>query len=137
APSGFANYNWNPGLSATNTIYLSSAVPDTILLSLQISDDRGCTASDTMQVFFDLCSGVTELPSELIVQSLENAYRIIFPENKIDGGYTLYNMEGKKIDEGKMQSSVLLLPTSTYSNGIYILNIVGKGWAENIRISIN
>ena len=60
--SGYTNYLWSNG-STLRSIAASSAGPYPAIVNytITISDSSGCTSRDTIQITFDLCSGLGEI----------------------------------------------------------------------------
>ena len=60
AGNGFTNYLWQDSSTAP-TLVATSATVNTLSYFVQVTDSNLCTSSDTLQIVFDVCTGVNSL----------------------------------------------------------------------------
>ena len=59
AGSGYSNYLWQDSTS-NSTLQITSSIADTVNYFVAVTDTNGCSATDSVQVIFDLCAGLNE-----------------------------------------------------------------------------
>jgi len=63
--SGYTNYLWSDGSTQPSTMAFSPGpYPAVVNYTITISDSSGCTSRDTIQITFDLCSGLNEIAEQ-------------------------------------------------------------------------
>jgi hypothetical protein len=122
---GFDSYIWNDSSSAI-TFTAQSSVADTIVYSVTVGDGNGCQTTDSVTVYFDICSEIKDF---------SNSEVNLFPNPVSENLTVILNDPGKvKIEiinaEGKILKKFFFMNSDSYqiqlkdlANGFYILRI--------------
>jgi hypothetical protein len=116
------SYLWNVGDTSSYTeIY--SAIQDTVLLTLQVSDSGFCSTSDSTIVVFDLCSGTDEtaLYSDVIVfpTLFQNSITML-NQGLASIRFFIIDGTGRMVSRGVFDKTAEI-NTSSFASGIYFI----------------
>jgi hypothetical protein len=137
APPNYGEYDWMGLYSTSNTYTVTSAIPDTIVVTLQIVTADYCKNTDTVNVYFDVCSSVMNTESHCTLRTLENSIQVIFDGEFIPDYYQLFDVHGRVKLQNKVYADQFSFSTAQLSGGIYFLRVKDKnGISKNIRVVI-
>ena len=113
AGSGF-DYLWNDSTTfQTNTVSISSAINDTAVQWVTITDSNGCNNSDTIQIVFTLCNGI-------FIRTYDTDISV-YP-NPATNGFTINNIQPDKNTVVEVRNVFGVLVYSESVNGMTIYN---------------
>lgn len=129
AGPGFETYLWSTG-ATTQTIKLDSAGIglDSINVVLTVTDEYGCSVTDTILVDFDICKGIHEYTEEdfLVYPNPGSGLFTIEADFHHNDVVYVYDSRGRRIlsTEPASQQAQLQLDLRGVDQGIYYLIIV-------------
>ena len=133
AGTGFVNYIWQDG-STMQTLQVFSATPDTIDYSVLVTDSNSCVNSDTIEVIYDACLGLTNLSDDFTIDLFPNPVTGILsittshPNGK-EITLSIYNAIGDKLITSFLHPyQTTELDVSSLSPGIYLLEAQTDGF---------
>lgn len=122
------NYQWSNGDTNSYTeIY--SAIQDTFLLVLTVSDSGICSNSDSTLLIFDLCSQISESVFSMNVLVYPTVFDefLYFKNSDINPTcFVITDVMGREIVKGKFQGD-LTLNTNNFSSGAYFVHTLNDG----------
>ncbi len=124
-------YLWSTGATTPSlTVDYSMAINDVANISIEVSNEFGCTVSDNVQIFFKNCVGITEYDTQSVV---------LMP-NPNDGSFSIdisalqhsiadiciYNTMGNKVAQipCKTNDDRIQIQQSHLPKGMYILHLI-------------
>jgi hypothetical protein len=129
---GFNSYLWQDGTTG-QTLTAFSVIVDSLLYYVEVSDSNNCSGYDTLQVVFDLCSGVNELTNSEGISLYPNPsssgnFYIRFENTVVTNSFFhLYDLYGKEVFSVPVTSSNQLVQVSFLANGVYQFRITNSG----------
>ena len=123
AGGGFLSYLWQDG-TTSQSISVSSVIADTISVSVAIADFNTCANSDTIQVIFDLCAGLSEplIPEfQIYPNPAEGIVNISVSEmNALNELYfAIYDLLGKQLFIQKIENLYQSFDLGYLNKGVY------------------
>lgn len=140
ADSGFASYLWSTGDTTQSiTIDTSGLVLSSFFLILEVTDFNGCSASDTIQITFDPCTGISDLNINPIIKISPNPsdgkFEIEIKNCNSKINFRVINLQGQEITNGNLSdSSKFNIDLSDESQGVYFLQFEGGNWSEVVKL---
>ena len=129
AGPSFLNYQWQDGSSNEMFTLDGSSGEGIYELSVLVTDSNGCINGDTILVTVDICTGIKSSGAQsiLIYPNPANDF-ISIKSNEVIRCLTLYNTAGEIVYQElpSTASCTAKLPVAAYSEGIYILKVVGN-----------
>jgi hypothetical protein len=120
--AGITNYLWNTGATTSNII-ASSTTSSNVSYSVMVTNQAGCTGSDTINISFIICSGISE------EQEIEMS---IFPNPSSDFiqlqvsdplknelNFLLMDVQGKVVMNEIISSQQVQFSVKDFPNGMY------------------
>jgi len=139
AGAGFASYVWSTQQTA-QTITVSSGVETTQNYYVIVSDNNGCSNTDSVHVIFTICSYTGEMMQEYNIYVYPNPVADVFVidvQDDITLNMGLYSLSGQLIStqtvSGKTQLKLAYLTAGTY----FIIFEDGNNYKKTIKILKN
>ncbi|MBU1719595.1 MAG: T9SS type A sorting domain-containing protein [Bacteroidetes bacterium] len=98
-------------------------------ISAVVTDGNGCITSDSIQVTFEICSGIPTIEDNIaeFINDFENQqFIILIPEETGNAGVEIYSRTGQLVSRQYISSGKTSISTLTLSNGLYIVRIISK-----------
>jgi hypothetical protein len=136
ADTSYVNYLWSTGAFTPSIGVDSSGIGiGQAQVWVTVTDVNGCINSDTINITFDLCSGIDD---GTVVQNGIEMYPNPFSENfyfRSDEfvSYFIYDINGKLIDSRNEFSGFVLLG-GNYSPGIYLVDVHFRDQRKVVRL---
>ena len=129
--SGYTNYLWSTGSTLRTIIAASSGpYPAVINYTITISDSSGCTSRDTMQITFDLCSGIADIADRSILIYPNPAGRQGAISVSVSPGknvhFEMYDMDSRLVVRKSLNESNFV-ELNGLQPGIYYCQILQEG----------
>ena len=124
-----STYLWNNGVTGPTVLaFTTSLVNTSATYSVVLTDNHGCSNSDSITVSFVVCSGLDENSEingfNLYPNPTNGHVYIQFLDSNIEKAtYTLFNSIGKEIETGAMNQGTNHINVMHLSHGIYWLQI--------------
>ena len=124
------------GAGVTGNIFTPSTAGTGIkLLIYTYSDANSCSASDSVNITVNPCSGIDESLIENALKVFPNPNNGIFYfEINSEALVVIYNSLGEVVLSQKMSAGKNTVDLSGYSNGIYMLSFIIEGNSKTMRI---
>lgn len=127
-------YLWNDG-SNQPILVVSSINPDTSVYTVTVTDQNGCSETDSITVIFEICSGVEDhgpATAGIYPNPAGSIVHVQFseiPENVI-----LMDQNGKQVLRLRPSDTLLSIDVSSMPSGVYHLNyhMEGKGEGSSL-----
>ena len=131
AGSGYSTYLWSNGSTTTSIIVDSSGIGLGIkTVYVKVRNFEGCYNSDTLQILFDLCSGIKDNTDLDFVDIFPNpSENILFVSSKTNEKIKtiyVYNTIGQMLAinySSRLNGELLAVNTSLLSPGVYFLEV--------------
>ncbi len=128
AGAGFASYTWSTGANSTTQLVGSGVTQaGTEIFWVEVSTDDGCTGRDSVEVTYEICTGVEDLSSNSIGVYPNPAHDLvtITTTSASMTGVSVLDLQGKLIVSERSSSAVqrVELDLSTLSAGSYLLRV--------------
>jgi hypothetical protein len=128
---GFANYQWQDG-STGQTFNASSAVPDSVLFTVEVNDSNNCSATDTVQVIFDLCdgTGIMQFENNLFLSPNPSQGKVVIHSSSALNGniyFSLYDLTGRKVLDILLENQIQSTDVSYLRKGVYQFRFTSGG----------
>ena len=131
AGTGYSTYLWSDGSTTTSIIVDSSGIGLGIkTVYVKVRSFEGCFNSDTMNVRFDLCSGINDDNilnfATIFPNPSENILFVTSKTNEKIKLVNVYNTIGQRLAinySSKLNGELLTVNTSLLSSGIYFLEV--------------
>jgi len=143
--TGAGTFSWSPstGLNNTNSANVIATPTATITYSVTVTDQNGCTGTDTFTLTVDACVGIEENASQsnsLIVYP--NPGDGVFQVEWKQGGAAridVYDVRGRLLrsEQRANIASVFTLDLGTFENGIYLLRVSGEERSGTQRVILS
>ena len=117
-----------PGVSL-NTFNPSAALFGINPITYSYSEN-GCMSSDMDSIYVDLCAKISihsDVEFEIYPNPTNDLITISTDESLIGKEYSIFDQVGKLVNKGRIINANTLLSLNGLSNGIYTLQIEGKG----------
>ena len=134
--SGATSYLWNTG-SANATITPSTANDVPMTHYVTGTDANGCTSTASITVRVDACASVNEelARSFRLMPNPANAQVTI--ESDIEAGWSVSDLAGRVLLEGKLQKGSETLDVSALSPGVYLVRLQAQDAERTITLKKN
>jgi hypothetical protein len=138
AGPGFNHYIWNIG-DTTQSIFASniSSSIDTIQYIIQAIDSNNCSNSDSIQIIFDICSGLTELKNKNIVfypNPFSTSAHILLEVIEKNSSIEIFNTIGELLLYKNITENPTFLNMSFFTSGLYLCVIRNSNFNYRLRI---
>lgn len=125
AGSGFAAYAWSTGATTQSIVADTNAAGNTSeTYWITVTDNSGCTATDSMEVTFDLCTKIHPIHSLQEVSAYPNPFsdQLTIITKHPGANVRLFDITGNLIVEYVMQQAEISIKPEI-ANGLYFLLI--------------
>ncbi len=122
--SGFSSYLWQDS-SSFSTYTLSSSIPDTFEVTCLAKTIHNCNVSDTIMVFYEVCSGLSESISPDNIFVYPNPFDneiIIDSPNEFNGKFVITDEFGRVLFE-KLFRTNKTIDVSFLPSGVYFFSV--------------
>jgi hypothetical protein len=119
--------------------YDTDTVPDTLQVWVMHQSPGGCRVSDTASIFFDDCTGISEITGEddlLLIPEGQHSFLILTANQQIISRLTMFNINGKIIKDQSYNSASVHLDVTPPNAGIYIIECLVRENAVRKKIVI-
>jgi len=138
AGSGYVDYNWNDGMSVSQTITVQTAGT----YYVAVTNNNGCQANDTIRVSLESCTtsilDTESLPDVLVYPNpVSNLLNVELGSSYFGNTltYTIYNLSGRELQIKKQDlSSRVQFDLSDYSPGVYFLRMSNGQEQRTIKL---
>ena len=136
-PGTFDIYDWSNSAATSTLIVDTTGVGiDTATVWVTVTDQYGCTASDTISVFFIDCTGIEE--NEIFVKVYPNPSSDVFyisTENVNEVMFVqVFSLDGRLVSEKEIHSSLEIIDMSAQLPGVYSLRLILGNQVKEMRI---
>ena len=133
---GFISYVWSTG-DTTQSI-LADSIGNGLGLTTYfatVTNNSGCTASDTIDVTFDICSNVNLISMQQSISAFPNPFnlKLIIYAEEGSSIVTLFDEVGKVVFKKEIHSSDPVIHPEV-CDGIYFLKIENKNLVKTIMV---
>lgn len=147
AGNNFANYLWQDSTTAQTFLAedTASATNDTLFYFVTVTDTNGCTATDTLQIIFDICQAITthEKAKAFLNLAFNNYKQTLFisANNLTEKNLSLsiFDITGRKLFQSDYQITPPYFTTDlpcNYTKGIYFLTLTTPTKRQTARFII-
>ena len=129
----FEAYLWNTGFNARNLVVEYDGMSPSEY-SISVIDSNGCSGSDSIEVFFEVCAGEGEFLTEPNLSIFPNPSEASVQLSGLNAPspYKLFNIGGQLYSEGVIESHVPL-ELGELPSGQYFLEIHEKGELRRLK----
>ncbi|MFT6923584.1 MAG: hypothetical protein ACJA1C_002599 [Crocinitomicaceae bacterium] len=141
AGAGFSGYLWSTS-DTTQTITVDGAIfgVGAHSISIEVTNNFGCTNTDDVVVNIDGCLGLIQVPvkhMEVYPNPTSNVLHVELDQLTIEPMLNVYSMDGLLVLSERMISQTQSLDLSRLERGSYILELSADDYKEIIKVIKN
>ncbi|GIV33508.1 MAG: hypothetical protein KatS3mg031_1043 [Chitinophagales bacterium] len=117
---------------SNDTLYPSLAGPGMHMIYYALTGPNGCTGTDSLAIYIDLCSGLSAIagnaPAVTVYPNPFTGYFIIKMNNSesTDARLLLFDAAGKMLKEGSVKGNIQVVDMHPFASGAYMLKIISR-----------
>jgi len=130
---GVLSYSWSPLNFTTSLVSVSPSV--TMVYTVTGKDVNGCTATNTIQVIVNPCTGIDELNYIEAISIYPNPNDgKFYIETSAVVDFKIYNQLGMLVHKGNVEDDGQMIDISKLSNGIFFLELSNASRGNYFKI---
>ena len=118
APAGFEDYSWTGDVSGPTLTVTAAGT-----YACTVSNEFGCEATESVQVFVSECLGLEENSTALLVYPNPFESTIIIASNLSSGEMLILDMNGSVVTRTTVSTSQTELDLSNLAAGVYLVQV--------------
>jgi hypothetical protein len=134
--SGATSYQWSNGASG-DTIQPSTQFDLPMHISVTGTGTNGCSASASIAIAVNACLSVDEELATMFRLMPNPAGAEVTIESELDAAWSITDLSGRLLMEGKLQKGSQSLNVSTLASGIYLVRLQTQESERTVRLIKN